>query len=182
MFKPPGLVYSRAMRYWFALIILFLSSPGQSRDVYKWTSEDGVVLYSDTYIAGAERVTLSDGKGGGVKLQESHPLEESQPGDANGYELFEISQPENDETIRNNEGVVTVGLSLSPALQPGHNIHIYIDGNKLDNDLSVTQFTLKGLNRGTHALEARIVDASGNPQMSTKPISFHLRKATILKP
>jgi hypothetical protein len=171
------------MRYWFALIILFLSFPGQSREVYKWTSEDGVIQYSDTYISGAERVTLSEGKGR-VKPQESSQLEEKNqpPGDANGYELFEITQPENDETIRSNEGVVTVGLSLSPALQPEHTIHIYIDGAKLDSDLRMTQFTLKDLNRGTHTLEARVVDASGNQQISTKPINFHLRKATILQP
>ncbi|MEN8177204.1 MAG: DUF4124 domain-containing protein [Pseudomonadota bacterium] len=169
------------MRIWLFLLLVFMLLPCGAREVYRSVSEDGVVSYSDTYKPGAERVSVSD-RGSAVANQKD-AKEKSQSTDLAGtsgqYQTFTIEQPESDETIRSNAGNVTVGLSLSPSLTAGHVIHVYLDGSKLDSDLTTTQFSLNSLNRGTHSLQAKIVDAEGTPLISTESIDFHMRKASI---
>lgn len=170
------------MRYILMLLILILSWPLFAKDVYKWTNEDGVVIYSDNYRPDAERVRVPSNKSAweGTALPENADTETAASG--GGYEKFAIAQPENDETVRSDEGRVTVGLSISPALAAGHAIQVWVDGSKLEGELKGTQFTLNQLNRGTHTLEARIVDADGQSILSTPRINFHLRKAAVPTP
>lgn len=167
------------MRTIVLLLCLFLSSPLLAKDVYKWTNEEGVVIYSDTYRHGAERIRVSG--------DQSSPHSET---DANGqdgaggggYSDFEIVKPENDATVRSDNGTVAVGLALSPALAEGHAIKIVVDGNELEGDMRGTQFSLNNLSLGTHNLVTRIVDAEGNPLTSSNSVNFHLRKAAISSP
>ncbi len=174
------MVYSLFMRIFIFLSLLSMLLPCGARDVYKSISEDGIVIYSDTYKPGAELVSVTEGHNSVKTKSRSNqeaPLTESEKGAE--YQDFSVAQPENDATIRSNEGTVTVGLSLSPSLATGHVIHVYVDGSRLDADMTTTQFSLNALNRGTHTLQAKIVDAEGTVQIATESISFHLRKASI---
>jgi hypothetical protein len=165
------------MRNFILLLIFFLALPLYARDVYKWINEEGVVIYSDTYVEGAERIRVTDKK----SSQASNSSDSDRDGDS-GYASLEIVQPENDATVRSNTGSVAVGLNLSPTLGEGHSVKILVDGSELEGEMRSTQFTLNNLNRGTHSLETRIVDAEGNVLISSKLINFHLRKASIDEP
>ena len=173
------------MRKFVPLLILFLSLPAFARDVYKWTNEEGVVIYSDTYQEGAERVRVSDTKssaprgGGNTDAAQTEAAGEAGPA---SYESLEIVQPADDATIRSNEGNLAVGISVSPALGPDHAVKIIVDGTPLEGTLKGTQFSLSNLNRGTHSLETQIVDAQGNVLISSNRVSFHLRQNSIIKP
>jgi hypothetical protein len=174
------------MRTLILILLIVLALPAAARDVYRWVSDDGVIHYSDFDAPGAEMVTIK-----GTHSDQYSPIVQTKPAEseskqekAEGYTSFEIVEPEQDVTIRSNEGVVDVGLSLSPALQQGHRLEILIDGalQKGGDELNRTQFRLIGLNRGTHTLEAHVVDAAGKRLISAQQISFHLRKASIIKP
>jgi len=172
------------MRSFIFFFCLIIALPGLAREVYKWTAEDGVPIYSDTYRPGAQKLSVSTGKAQrSLQAQTTEPTTETE-GTANtgDYQTFEIAQPNDDETIRSDEGVVNVGLSLSPMLSPGHVIQVYLDGSKLSADLSTTQFSLNELNRGTHSLQAKVVDAESNPLISTAVVNFHLRQAAVENP
>ncbi len=174
------------MRNTVLLLVFFLSLPAFGRDVYKLTNADGEVIYSDTYIEGAERMRVSDPKTSSTRApagaDETQDTGTNAPAQGEGYESLEIVQPENEATIRNNEGTVTVGIAVSPGLAKGHKVRILVDGNQLDGDLASTQFSLNNLNRGTHTLETRIVDEAGAVLISSSPVTFHLRKASVLTP
>lgn len=172
------------MRSLIVFCSLIIALPCIARDVYKWTSDDGETLYSDTYRFGAEKLSISVGQGQQKKMEEKRPIVDSDQTSTStdAYQIFKIAQPSNDETIRNDEGVVTVGLSLSPMLLPGHVIHVYFDGVKLNTDLTTTQFNLNDLNRGTHSLQAKVVNAEGKPQISTPTVSFHLLQSATGNP
>lgn len=181
MLISTGLVYASGMRYLLLILCLLFALPSLARDIYKWTSDEGIVIYSDTSQAGAEKVRISTGQG----AQSDNPAQAKDSkatADEGQYQTFEVAQPENDDTIRNDEGTVTVGLSLSPALLPGHKIHIYLDGDKIPGEVNATQFTLNKLNRGTHSLQVKVVDAENNPQISTSLVNFHLRKTSSITP
>ncbi len=165
------MVYASAMRKFVPLLIIFMALPAFARDVYKWTNEEGVVIYSDTYQEGAQRVRVSDERVPASRVDE----------EANAYSRFEIVQPANDATIRS-DGSVAISLSLSPALAEGHEVKIVVDGSELEGGMKGTQFTLKGLARGSHSLQTRVVDAEGNVLITSNSINFTLRQEAINEP
>ncbi len=172
------------MRILISVLLAVLTLPVAAKDVYKWTSPDGVIYYSDQFREGAEKVWIpgqsSDRSNDGEKRD---PSKAANLPDESGYAVFEIAEPENDATIRNNEGTVGVGLSLSPVLLSGDAIQVFVDGNRIEGDIgAATQFTLNDLSLGTHTLEARILDETGKRLISTPTINFHLRKASVTAP
>jgi FlaG/FlaF family flagellin (archaellin) len=172
------------MRNLVLILIIFVSLPLYARDVYKSTNDDGVVIYSDTYQEGAERVrvigTKSTSSPADAKGDQGQGDAQADAQGVEGYQSLEIVQPENDATVRSNEGTVSVSLALTPTLVDGHSVKITVDGKELPGEVRSTQFTLNNLNRGNHTLETRIVDASGNVVIRSNRINFHLRQASIL--
>ncbi len=162
------------MRNIVLFLILFISLPLFAKDAYKWTNADGVVIYSDTYQEGAERIRISGSK------SSADSVGQNQTGA--GYESLEIVQPENEATVRSNDGMVAIGLSLIPALAEGHAVKIIVDGTELKGDMKATQFTINNLNLGSHSIETRVVDEDGNVLISSNRIIFNLRKASIITP
>jgi hypothetical protein len=172
------------MRNLVLLLIFFVALPVYAGDVYKLTNDDGEVIYSDTYVEGAERMRVSGSKPApSSAATDEDQTQTGEPGEAaGGYQSLEIVQPANDATVRSNEGTLSVGLVLSPGLAEGHAVKIIIDGTELEGEMKSTQFTLSNLNRGTHSLETKVVDADGNVLITSNRVSFHLRQASILTP
>jgi hypothetical protein len=164
------------MRIAVLLISLFMALPLFARDVYKYISEDGEVIYSERYHHEAERIRVTDKKKSAAPPDE---LNDEARAAAGEYATFSIVQPSDDETIRNAEGTVSVGMSLTPKLAEGHVIHLYVDGTKLDSDIKQTQLILQQLSRGTHSLQARIVNSEGNSLKESNSITFHLRQPAV---
>jgi hypothetical protein len=185
LFWCDTLGYAWAMRSTLFLLLILLSLPLLAKDVYKWTTPEGDVVYSDSYQQGAEKVHVNrDSRTPAPADVNANAATDEQAGSAAGgdYQTFEIAQPKNDETIRSDEGVVSVSLLLSPTLAAGDAIQVFVDGNKLGEDVKSAQFTLNGMNRGTHTLQAKIVSADGNILKSAPGINFHIRQASIIKP
>ncbi|MET0069429.1 MAG: DUF4124 domain-containing protein [Candidatus Thiodiazotropha sp.] len=166
------------MRIGILLITLLMALPLFARDVYKYISEDGEVIYSERYHPGAERIKVTDSKRGSTQPQ-GELSEEELAAAAGEYASFSIVSPGDNETIRNDEGSVPVGISLEPGLAEGHVIHLYVDGNKLDSDVKQTQVILQQLSRGTHSLQAKIVNSEGESLKDSNSITFHLRQAAV---
>jgi hypothetical protein len=164
------------MRIVVLIIALLIALPLFARDVYKYISEDGEVIYSERYHPEAERIKVTDKKKSAAPPDEQADEARAAAGD---YATFTIVQPGNDETIRNEEGTVPVGISLSPDLAEGHVIHLYVDGTKLDAEIKQTQLTLQQLSRGTHSLQAKIVNSEGVSLKETDSITFHLRQPAV---
>jgi hypothetical protein len=164
------------MRISVLFFALLIALPSFARDVYKYISEDGEIIYSERYHPDAERVKVNDSK-----KSAAPPDEQSDEAlaAAGKYATFSIVQPSDDDTIRNEEGSVAVGISLSPGLAEGHVIHLYVDGTKLDADIKQTQLTLQKLTRGTHSLQAKIVNSEGESLKESNNITFHLRQPAV---
>jgi hypothetical protein len=166
------------MRILILLLLPLLVQPLYARDVYKWTTPDGEVIYSENYQPGADKIRVPDAKKkSSLKLDELN--KESDAAAAGDYLQFDIVQPANDETIRNAENSVSVGLSLSPPLFQGHVIYLYVDGSKMESEIRTTQLVLQQLSRGTHTIKAEIIDDEGNTVKQSGTTTFHLRQAEV---
>jgi hypothetical protein len=171
-------VYSWAMRIGIVLLFFILSEPLLARDVYKWVTNEGEVIYSETYQPGAERIQVTDRERRSVPRPDALN-QQTQGTETVEYSSFEIVQPVNNETIRNAESTVSVGLSVTPSLASDHVIHIYVDGMKLESEVNSTQMILQNIGRGTHTLMAQISDREGNIIKDSNSITFHLRQAAV---
>jgi hypothetical protein len=164
------------------LIFLLLAvalSPIHAK-VYKWTDEKGEVQYSDKPHAGAELVKIP--KASTIPLPAGaaeEPLGAGTAASDGTYETFSIAEPENGQTIRSNEGVITLSFFLQPALQEGHKIILFLDGQRMKGEHSSTRLSIRQVERGTHTLKADLLDSEGNVLASTKSVVIHLRKEAI---
>ncbi len=173
------------MRIGILILALFLTLPLAAQEkVYKKINPDGSVEYSDKPIPGGELmnvpkgtvVTLpkpSDFKAaettGDRKAAEKQQAEEH----AAAYTRFEILRPRDDEAIRSNSGDLTAQLALEPGIVEGDRLRWKLDGNVIEGAGGLT-LILRNVDRGTHTLQAEIVDSQGKVVKSTPTITFHL--------
>lgn len=170
------------MRYLLILGLVFASAV--SAATYKWVDKDGNVHYSDTPVEGAERVDLpepmvfsapeaSDGR----RTKTEEPAEE----DAAGYTEFRFISPVQEQVFWAAGGEISVQMAVQPALRPGHEIRLYLDGTLSANPDGLAA-TLAGVWRGAHTLRAVIVDASGATVATAGPVTFHVKQHSIKNP
>jgi len=166
----------------FCLLIALLWAGSSSAAVYKWVDTEGVVHYGDSPPAsGAKPIDLPE-----VSSYTSTPVPPASSAAkgalANvfkGYDSLTITRPKDDETIRSNEGLVQVDLVLSPGLQRGHSLQLFLDG-KLVSDNVGAGVQLKGVMRGAHELTAVVVDKDGKAWIRSSPVRFYLLKVSLL--
>lgn len=173
--------YARVMvRFALMLLLLPVLATAESA-VYRWVGPDGSVHFTDEPRPGAEKVIIGP-------VQVVPRLQTPKPGDvdheaeagsgAGGYQDFSFSAPAPDEAIRANNGVVGVRLSLSPGLRPGHEVRVSLDGQPMGGSAPLS-FELPGLSRGTHTIQAEVVDQTGNTVVTAGPVTFHVLRASV---
>lgn len=165
------------------LVLLgLLATTVAAAETWTWTDEEGVVHYSDRPQPGATRIIIDEPntsqalsrRSGGANANADGAAEEQA---APRYESFEIRSPGAEETLWNIEGVLGVSLSLSPGLQPGHQIRVYFDGNP--QMVNGTSFQLQEVWRGVHNLQAEVLDETGKMLIRTRPNRFYVQQTTV---
>ena len=97
----------------------------------------------------------------------------------NKYTSLKITSPANDTTIRDNAGNLSINVSVSPSLGTGHQLVLLIDGSPKAEGRS-GQFTLTNIDRGSHTLQARVIDAANKLLISSQTITIHLQRFSVL--
>ncbi len=142
--------------------------------VYQGIDPDGRVFYSDKPVENARLLDIP-------AASTPPPVSPGpdRPADAfiGPYTDFEIVTPAQDETIRDDEGRLSISLLLVPALQEGHRLSLEVDGVPARGDLGESmQLELGGLRFGSHRLQAMIQDAAGETIATTVIVHVHLRR------
>ncbi len=88
-----------------------------------------------------------------------------------------IVEPAADSTVPSNEGKVTVRVGVPRGIAPGNQVVILLDGRPVARGAATT-FELDGVERGTHTLQAQVVDGSGNTLVASPPVTFHMWQAS----
>ena len=151
---------------------------------YRWVDDDGVVHYSDRPEPGAERVVLPKANTTTVRRYGT-PAAASNAGDEQApantaafrYESLSVASPGAEETLWNIGGVLSVSLSLSPGLQPGHQVRVYFDGSP--QVVQGTSFQIQEVYRGVHNIQAEVLDQNGRLMIRSQPNRFYVQQNTI---
>jgi len=169
----------------FIAFITILATGAVMAQAYRWVDADGIVHYSDRPREGAERIVLPQDTRrpsqrptprSTVTRQSAAAATEGAPA-AFKYESLEISTPVAEETLWNIETILNVSLSVEPALQTGHQIRVYLDGEP--RMVSGTSFQLEEVYRGVHNLQVEIVDETGKLMIRSRTNRFYVQQNAI---
>lgn len=164
------------------LIGISLMSIAYAEQIYKSVDAQGNVVYSDQPSPNAQPVnpapisiapTPNETPLAPVTSTSAPP-----PGDeVKVYTQLDLISPLNDQTIWDNNGTVNVSIAMSPKLGPGDAIQLVLDGKVVATSNSTTNFTLTGIDRGTHVLQAQIINSKKKTVKTSNVVTFYLHKA-----
>lgn len=173
-------------------IVLFLAAIGivttaTAATLYRWVDEQGRVHYSDRPQQGAETVEVQPAPGySPPAAPASRPAvpratTTASREAATAYQSVSISNPTEDQVLWNIGAVLTVSLSVTPQLQPGHRVIVRYDGAPVaDWPAQALSHQVNEVYRGTHTIEAAITDENGVVLISGTPVTFHVKQTSIL--
>jgi hypothetical protein len=100
------------------------------------------------------------------------------------YSSLKITEPPDDGTLRDNTGSVSVSVEILPFLQveQGHRLVVTLDGQAATAPGVSTVFQLHNVDRGTHSLQAVVLDQAGRTVESSPSVSFHLLRRFVVRP
>ncbi|WP_133130579.1 DUF4124 domain-containing protein [Legionella yabuuchiae] len=160
-------------------VLVLLSLPMQAQ-IYKWTDSSGTVHFTDKPRPGAEKVDLP-----AVQTFSSPPIEQAstpeppQLGDEVKNYKIEIVEPQNQATIRNNQGYISVMLQVTPELKEDDKVQILFDGSPLGEPQANTVFALQDVNRGSHSIAAQLVGADGKVIKTSETITVFMHRPRV---
>ncbi len=166
----------------YITLIGMLTVSAQAADIYRSKDSEGNVVYSDTAGPGSEKVVVEE-----PTIVPSQPLpsgrtqsKTEKPG-AVKYKSLTITQPADEQTIRNNVANVKVAISAQPHLQSGsgHRLQLLFDGQGVGEPGRKTNFTLESVDRGAHTLQAVISTPEGKVVMRSPITTFFVHKQSV---
>jgi len=173
--------YAETMRILLLLVTLFYLTP-VSAGVYRSVDEDGNIVYTDKPSPDAEEIKIDKVQTipAGDSNFEYTPPEESAEA---AYTKLEIVNPESDHVFTGNTGDVTVSVDIQPALntEEGDSLVLSMDGKEVATSAS-TSFSLTNLDRGTHTIEAHVVNKGNKSLISSSPVSFTVKRTSVNRP
>ncbi len=171
-------------------LLAFASQAQQTKkELWKWTDANGVVHFSDVPGPGAVKVNLTvseaqprpAGSGPAASPASSTP-DDNSPAVTVNYTSLEILQPEDQASYFEADATVSVRLRSEPALAGDDTLRLYLDGESVAGPPNSLEYTLSGLDRGTHTLTAQIVNANGKEQIRSRPVVFYIKQVTTIAP
>lgn len=169
------------------LIFIALYSVTTTADIYSWKDTNGNTVFGDTppEAIKAKRIetqpltVIPSFKDPSLEQSQDTSKEEKDTGEA--YESFEVAYPNDDATIRSNDGNLNLSLDLSPSLQSSDRVFIYLDGKKVQEEGSTSlSASLNNLDRGTHSLFAVVRSEDGDVLINSNTVSFHVQRNSII--
>jgi len=164
------------------LLILLITSYASVAAIYQWTDEQGITHFSDdeSKPASAQKIEVKLTPPSIESLTQSRTAEASSA-NSTPSEVplppigISINSPVDQQTLRSNNGQVTVSATLSSSLQYGSNIRLLIDGI-IHSDQIDSQFNVLNVPLGTHKLQLQIINNLGKVIASSELITVYLHR------
>ena len=145
-------------------------------EVYKSRDAQGNVIFSDKSSGSAEAVKLPPTNTiPEVAAPQGQAPSAAPVGAAGGYTLAIVS-PVDGQTVFSATATLDVGVSVAPALQPGHSLRLLLDGAPAGLPQQGS-LTLEGLSPGPHTLQVQVLNDSGEIVQGTGPVTVQMQRS-----
>lgn len=162
-------------------LIMLLPSLLLAQTGYRLVHPDGSVEFSDEPIPGGEEIILRDVPTiHMVPATPSAVQAEKAKEDVKDPGSITITLPMPEQTLEFDEAGVNVSVSVTPALQNGQKVVIYLNGSEAVSG-ETTSFIIKDVYRGAHSLSASVVSVDGSVLFSSQPITIYIQQFSMLK-
>ncbi len=163
------------LKHLICTVLLVAPVLSAQAEVYRYVDKQGNQVFTDKPAEGAEKVqtgpvmTVPFPKTGGAS---TNPSVVQQRPVAKTYTVTLLSPPA--ETVyRRGDGEVPVAATVSPSLAAGDELQILLDGKPWQGSVIPLDDTLE---RGSHTLQARVVDEKGAVLATSAAVSFHVQQ------
>lgn len=160
------------------LLALALPAAGQ---IYTYTDEQGNRVFTDRpggRAVESVQPRVSNSMPAAPVTAPAPRREQAPRTPAALYRQLQILQPEADATIRDNAGTLIVSIGSEPALQPGHQYRLLLDGSPIASSED-TRLALDNIDRGTHQLAVEIIDSQGRTLRASPAQPFHMLRTSL---
>lgn len=166
------------------LLLLLLVSLSLQAEIYRGINAEGNVVFSDKEIPNSEKIPMPTPNI--TQMPKPVPVEPTTEDsvDSANYRSFKIEQPENNGTIRENNGNVSISLELTPDLntKAGHTISIVVDGKVVTRATTALTTQLSNINRGSHTIKAHVNDKDNKTIITSNTVEFHMKRFSVQHP
>ncbi len=155
--------------------------PSLAQDVYMWIDNNDVRHFADTPSTSNSTVlTLPEIPQDRNQLAPT--ITNSQKFDNRSKThpplSINIISPTNGETIRDNNGAITVKITLNRALIPTEQLQLLMNGKPIGALSTKTVWQLKKIERGSHSFSIQLV-VSGKVIASSSLVTVYLHRASV---
>lgn len=171
----------------FTLCTLLLLSPNVAANkIYTWLDADNVRHFSDSppeHIPNDELIMPELPSMMPLAPHESSTPEtdavntNALPSEALTPQKVTITNITNEQTIRSNQGNITIKAELTRKAQIGEQLQLLLDNSPYNAPQTQTQWQLKNIDRGTHTLQIQVVNG-GKVIALSDPMTVHLHRAS----
>ena len=164
-------------------VLLALLSQAHGQEIWRQIDDQGHIRYADRPFPGAVRVE-PPGITGWLACADSpsespSAQDESEVATAVTVPTLKIAYPAADETVWGAGGELEVRLTVGGDLAGGARLSVRLDGAEAAWQGEPPIVRLKGVWRGEHRLEARLVDAEGRELAVSEEVRFFKREPAI---
>ncbi|NRA54368.1 MAG: hypothetical protein HRU23_09515 [Gammaproteobacteria bacterium] len=150
--------------------------------VYKKVHADGSISYSDQQFTGAvaTEVTLKNTSklpSTVVKHQQNSSLKK--PPQVSKPPEVSIVSPQPQQTIRANDGNLTIVVQSTPSLNDELKVQLYINNTPYQNPSQATVFNVKNVDRGEVRIKAELLNQFGNILATSSETIVYLHRARV---
>ena len=164
------------------LINLVLVTYVTAETVYKTVDEEGNIYFSDTPAEGAEVIEIKEAQTINIPETKSFDYTPSKEKQTDvQYTKIVITNPENDSTIQNNEGNVSIKVKIEPALYEKDLIVFFMDGKQVSTGKTL-QFSLTNVDRGSHTIDVAVKNEENKLLRRSGKVVFYVRRIARLSP
>ncbi|WP_432468554.1 DUF4124 domain-containing protein [Agarivorans sp. Z349TD_8] len=160
----------------FLAMHCILFSAQANNTVYQWVDAQGVTHFSDQPQAGATQLEVNP-----VPPATQGPLVSPRAAVKKAEKTIKyqlnISQPLNEQTIRDNQGKITIKAATSPAPNNSMSYKLVLDQLPQGQLSKQAHFQLTNIDRGAHTIQVQLVDSSGKLIASSETITIFLHRA-----
>lgn len=154
--------------------------------IYKSVGPDGRVTFSDTPPKDrkAEQVDLKPTNVQPIALPRPLPQRRLSPRDTaddapapyTGPIQFAIVSPQDGATIPPGQRYVELQVALEPMLPGGHQFFVVVNGQPWSGTSSGTSLDISALDRGSHTLQAVLLDTHGNRLAESQVVQVYVHR------
>ncbi len=167
-------------------LALWLVALPCTADIYTYTDAQGNRVFTDQPNPGkAKRIELQPSnrlsqpsKAAPPASQASTPVKPQKKRYA-PYQMLRILVPLPEANLREENGEVIVTATSDPALQPGHQLRLLLDGKPAGEPSTSPVFSLRNVDRGAHKLAVEIINQQGAVIERTAAQTFYLQRISL---